>query len=149
VRPAEENPWFAVGIAGSAASSAKSRFLHLLEECGAAIPDAEAAPFQDWQDFALRWGTWVRLRWQTAPDRDARSEKDAIALTARVEADFSQWILRRFGPMASLPYLPRPVLGHHVPHYLAHRLGQSDTERIAQLVIDMTSTNPSRRHRIE
>lgn len=38
--------------------------------------------------------------------------------------------------MSSLPYLPRPVLGHHVPHYLAHHLGQPGTERVALLVID-------------
>ncbi|MBU0553182.1 BREX-3 system phosphatase PglZ [Myxococcota bacterium] len=38
--------------------------------------------------------------------------------------------------MSSLPYLPRPVLGHHVPHYLAHQLGRDGCERVALLVID-------------
>ena len=33
-------------------------------------------------------------------------------------------------------YLPRPVLGNHVPHYLAHHLGQAGTARVALLVID-------------
>src|SRR5690606_8601431 len=54
----------------------------------------------------------------------------------RVQAAFSTWLQRRFGPMSTLPYLPRPVLGHHVPHYLAHHLGQPGTERVALLVID-------------
>lgn len=136
VRAVEDHRWFGVGIAGSPASSSEGRFLHLLGELAPAIPSAEGATFQQWQEFALRWGTWVRLRWQTQPDRDAQSEADAIAFVTRVQAAFSTWLIRRFGPMSSLPYLPRPVLGHHVPHYLAHHLGQPGTERIALLVID-------------
>jgi hypothetical protein len=66
----------------------------------------------------------------------ASSEADAVAFVERVQAAFSTWLLRRFGPMSTLPYLPRPVLGHHVPHYLAHHLGQPGTERVALLVID-------------
>lgn len=136
VRAVEGDQWFAVGIVGSPASSFEGRFLHLLSEMKSAIPSVENASFQDWQEFALRWGTWVRLRWQTKPQRDAHSEADAVAFVARVQAAFSTWLLRRFGPMSSLPYLPRPVLGHHVPHYLAHHLGQPGLERIALLVID-------------
>lgn len=135
VRPIEDG-WFAVGIVGSPASSAKGRFLHLLKELSDAIPDPEEASYQDWQDYSLRWGTWVRLRWKTLPDRDPQSEDDSVALAGRVQVAFSSWLLRRFGPMATLGYLPRPVLGHHVPYYLAHHLGERGTERVALLVID-------------
>lgn len=136
VRPIDDDRWFGVGIAGSPASSSEGRFIHLLEELGATIPHAEDATHQDWQEYSLRWGTWVRLRWQTQPDRDTASEAAAVAFVERVQAAFSTWLQRRFGPMSTLPYLPRPVLGHHVPHYLAHHLGQAGTERVALLVID-------------
>lgn len=136
IRAIDEQHWFALGIAGSPASSPAGRFAHLLKELSISIPDAEHARFQEWQEFALRWGTWVRLRWQTHQERDAQSEADTVEFVGRVQAAFSAWLLRRFGPMASLPYLPRPVLGHHVPHYLAHHLGQPGLERIALLVID-------------
>jgi hypothetical protein len=136
VRPIEDDRWFAVGVAGSPASRSESRFFHLLDELSATIPSADEATYQEWQDYSLRWGTWVRLRWKTQPDRDAPSEADAVAFASRVQAAFSTWLLRRFGPMSTLPYLPRPVLGHHVPHYLAHHLGQTGTERVALLVID-------------
>jgi hypothetical protein len=136
VRPLEDDRWFGVGIAGSAASSAEGRFSHLLDELGATIPSEEGATYQDWQEYSLRWGTWARLRWQTQPQRDITSEEAAVAFVARVQAAFSKWLQRRFGPMSTLPYLPRPVLGHHVPHYLAHHLGQPGTERVALLVMD-------------
>lgn len=136
VRPIDDDRWFGVGIAGSPASSSEGRFFHLLDELGATIPSAVDATYQDWQDYSLRWGTWVRLRWQTQPYRDTASEAEAIAFVERVQAAFSTWLQKRFRPMSSLPYLPRPVLGHHVPHYLAHHLGQPGTERLALLVID-------------
>lgn len=136
VRPINDDRWFGVGIVGSPASSSEGRFFHLLDELVATIPSSEDATHQDWQDYSLRWGTWVRLRWQTQPDRDTASEAAAVAYVERVQAAFSAWILRRFGPMSTLPYLPRPVLGHHVPHYLAHHLGQAGTERVALIVID-------------
>jgi hypothetical protein len=136
VRSTNDDRWFGIGIAGSVASSAVGRFVHLNSELGAMIPSDDEATCQDWQEYSLRWGTWVRLRWQTQPDRDTASEAAAIALVERVQTVFSSWLLRRFGPMSTLPYLPRPVLGHHVPHYLAHHLGQPGTERVVLLVID-------------
>ena len=136
VRPIEDDRWFAVGIAGSPASSAEGRFSHMLEELGASIPDAEDATFQDWQEFALRWGTWVQLRWQTQPSRNSDSENAVDAFAGRVQESFSTWLFRHYGPMSSLPYLPKPVLGHQVPHYLAHQLGRDGCERLALLVID-------------
>jgi len=136
VCPIEDDRWFAVGVVGSPSSSSERRFFHLLEELDATIPNSDDAPYQEWQDYSLRWGTWLRLRWMTLPDRDLPSEADAVAFADRVQAAFSTWLLRRFGPMSTLPYLPRPVLGHHIPHYLAHHLGQTGTERVALLVID-------------
>jgi hypothetical protein len=136
VQPIDDKRWFGVGIAGSPGSSDEGRFSHLLEELGTSVPSADDATYRDWQDYSLRWGTWARLRWQTLPHRDVSSEAAAIAFVERVQAAFSTWLLRRFGSMSTLPYLPRPVLGHHVPHYLAHHLGQAGTSRVALLVID-------------
>ena len=136
VQPIDDDRWFGIGIAGSPASSSNGRFFHLLDELGATIPSSVEATYQDWQEFSLRWGTWVRLRWQTRPDRDASSEADAVTLVERVQSTFSTWLQPRFGPLSTLPYLPRPVLGHHVPHYLAHHLGKAGMERVALLVID-------------
>jgi hypothetical protein len=136
VQPIDDERWFGVGIAGSPGSSDEGRFSHLLEELRTSIPSADDATYRDWQEYSLRWGTWVRLRWQTQPDRDAASEAAAVELARRVQPTFAAWLQRRFGPMSTLPYLPRPVLGHHVPHYLAHHLGQAGSERVALLVID-------------
>lgn len=136
VRPINDDRWYSMGIVGSPASSFEGRFFHLLDDLSATIPSAESATYQEWQDYSLRWGTWVRLRWKTQPARDAQSDGDAAALAERAQTAFSSWLLRHFGPMSTLPYLPRPVLGHHVPHYLAHHLGRTGMDRVALLVID-------------
>ncbi len=136
VHAIEDDRWFAVGIAGTSAASPLNRYSHLLDELSAMLPDVDHATHQEWQEYSLRWGTWVRLRWNTQPGRDIQSEADAVEFAGRVQAAFSTWIIRRFGPISSLPYLPRPVLGHHVPHYLAHHLTQPGIERLALLVID-------------
>ncbi|MCA9567085.1 MAG: hypothetical protein KC656_04545, partial [Myxococcales bacterium] len=102
VRPIDDDRWFGVGIAGSPASSSEGRFFHLLDELGATIPSADDATYQDWQDYSLRWGTWVRLRWQTQPDRDPASEAASVAFVERLQAAFSTWLQRRFGPMSTL-----------------------------------------------
>ncbi len=135
VLPNDAAKWFAVGISGSQASSPEFRFAHLLDELPGKIPSDDAA-HKEWQDFSLTWGIWGRLRWMTLPERDTESEVAAAVLAGRVQDEFSSWLLRHFGPLSSLPYLPNPVLGHHVPHYLAHRLGHAGTERVALLVID-------------
>ncbi len=136
VQVVDGDPWYAVGITGSTASSAEGRFSHLLEELRTTVPGSDTATFEDWQEFALRWGTWVRLRWRTESARDAESEAEVETFVHQVQGSFSTWLFRHFGPMSSLPYLPRPVLGHHVPHYLAHNLGRRGFERVALLVID-------------
>jgi hypothetical protein len=136
VRPIDDDRWYGVGIAGSPASSSEGRYVHLLNELSATVPSADEATYKDWQEYSLRWGAWVRLRWQTQPHRNATSESEAVGFAERVQAAFATWLRRHFGPMSTLPYLPRPVLGHHVPHYLAHHLGQSGTDRVALLVID-------------
>ena len=136
VQPIAGDQWFSLGIVGSPASSSTGRFFYVLDELTEAIPNPDDATHQEWQEFAMRWGMWAGLRWKTSPDRDPESEAAAVALADRVQAAFSSWLIGRFGPMSTLPYLPRPVLGHHVPHYLAHQLGTKGTERMALLIID-------------
>jgi hypothetical protein len=136
VQVVDGDPWYAVGITGSTASSEEGRFSHLLEELRATVPGSDAATFQDWQEFALRFGTWVRLRWQTESARNGSSRSEVETFVRQAEDVFATWLLRQFGPISSLPYLPRPVLGHHIPHYLAHHLGRPGFERVALLVID-------------
>lgn len=137
VRLVEGEPWFAIGIAGTAAASPASRYSDLLEKLSETVPSSENATPLEWQEYSLRWGTWVRLRWKVFPPGSSREEHDrADELASRVQAAFSTWLVRRYGSLPTLPYLPRPVLGHHVPHYLAHHLGEPGSERIALLVID-------------
>jgi hypothetical protein len=135
VEPTGDDRWYSVGIVGAPASSVTRRFAALTAELVAAVPSADRAPVGEWQTFAQRWGTWIRLRHATSTDRDAPSVASAGALVQRVQTAFSAWLLRWFGPMATLPYLPQPVLGHQVPHYLAHRAA-ADGRRVALLVID-------------
>lgn len=136
VLPIQDQRWFAVGIAGAPAASPESRFRQLSTELDQSVPSPDDASHEDWQRFSKRWATWVRLRWQTIADRSEDTEAQSEELAARMQRSFSTWLLHRFGSMSSLSYVPRPLLGHHVPHYLAHLRRQGGCDRLALLVLD-------------
>ena len=71
----------------------------------------------------MRTPCWRRRnsgRLSVAPDADAR---------------FLSWLQTRYSTLHSLPFAQAPAMLHHVPHYLAYRLGQT-RGRTALLVLD-------------
>jgi hypothetical protein len=55
----------------------------------------------------------------------------------RLERAFEDWLASRYTSLHSLPSWPRPVMGHHVPHFLAHgSVGAATRGKKALVVID-------------
>lgn len=107
-----------------------------------ALPEADAG-YRDWIEFAFRWGKWLGLRFDlkvtTPPTGDALDEEPLDALHDRVERRFEEWMRSRYASLHSLSFLPRPVMVHHIPHFLGHLLARGDdraANRSALLVID-------------
>ena len=54
-----------------------------------------------------------------------------------IEQSFHEWMVAHYGALHSLSYLPRPVMLHQIPKYMAHRLAaKGPARKLAVVVID-------------
>ena len=54
-----------------------------------------------------------------------------------IEQRFQEWMLAHYGTLHSLSFLPRPVMLHQIPKYMAHRLATNGAVRkLAVVVVD-------------
>jgi len=59
----------------------------------------------------------------------------AADLQKQVDASFTSWLEKRYSGLANLPPDP-PVMLHHIPRFLARRLGDDGRGKIALIVVD-------------
>lgn len=126
--------WAQVGVKGRAGLEGALRFDQLLQHLAAALPGPDA-PHREWLHFAGQWAELVVLR-HRHPERlagKALSKFETLQLS--VEARFARWMLDRYHTLHNQPHLPRPVMLHQVPHYLA-ACRQGEADRLALVVVD-------------
>ncbi len=131
--PAPVYGWMQAGVFFDQQAYNHERFQRLQAELIETLP-TEAAGHRAWLSFAPRWAEALRLA-------------DHAALTATetarfaevhdvVEARFAAWLLSHYAPLATLPPIPTPALGHQVAEMLAYQLRSGACERVALLVLD-------------
>jgi len=130
-----EGTWYEVGVGGDEASDKVGRVGKLLDRMSAQFP-SESADHQEWLQVAQRWGEALAVRWSlssTLPE----AVRDAFDLLhGRLEAVFEEWLRLHYAALSSLAFLPRPVMVHHVPRFLAHGLSSARSLRRALVVVD-------------
>ena len=131
--------WTAVGVAVDALSHRTQRLARLLDLVNRQMPALDAG-CRAWLDLAPTWAEALVLAEAVLADPAAlpsglRSQLDASQ--QRLTAGFAAWLQVHYNTLHSLPYLPAPILGHQVAHFLAHRLRQdSQRSRLALIVFD-------------
>jgi hypothetical protein len=130
-----EGSWMAIGVAGSDAADQASRFRKLMQLLQSDTPSS-SSDHQAWVHAAARWAEIVALRW-SAEDLPT-DDKDSFHATHQlIEQHFQEWMIAHYGGLHSLSYLPRPVMLHQIPRYMAHRLAMNGTARkLAVIVVD-------------
>ena len=84
-----------------------------------------------------QWRSYLRQQGQTLAQSESLAEPGPLYQLAPLAVDFPAWLHTRYDALHSLPYLPQPILGHQVAHFLAHRLRQdAASARVALLVLD-------------
>ena len=131
-----EGTWMAVGVVGSASADHTSRFRKLLELLRSNSP-SPSSDHHAWVQAAARWAEIVALRW-SLPRDVASEDKDRFnAAHQLIEQSFYSWMEAHYASLHSLAYLPRPVMLHQIPKYMAHRLAaKGPTGKLALVVID-------------
>ena len=119
--------WTKVGVVIDPSSDARRRFEQLLTRLKEKLPDKHSR-YTDWQHTARVWAEVVYLRYNLERGVYEEFEK----LHVHIESLFEEWILRNYGTLSNQPYLPRPVMVHHIPHYIASKAN----EKVALIIID-------------
>lgn len=131
-----EGSWVAVGVAGSQSADDTSRFRRLLDLLHSNSP-SPSSDHHEWVQAAARWAEIVALRWSLHGDV-ASEDKDRFKAAHQViEQSFGGWMDAHYASLHSLSYLPRPVMVHQIPKYMAHRLSaKGTTAKLAVVIID-------------
>lgn len=123
--------WAHVGVVPEVPADPHNRFEHLLRQVTKAAEELDH--HHAWQALVPKWAElydWVLTH-------EAELEKDRhqawVKLRETIEERFERWLTERFSTLINLSYHPRPVMLHHVPHYLASRQGD---RRTALVVLD-------------
>ena len=59
-------------------------------------------------------------------------KKEIKELDSRINTQFLEWLLQNYALLINMPYLPSPVMVHHIPHYFASK----KHNKLALIVID-------------
>ncbi len=126
--------WVSIGVRTDPAGDRSRRLTKLIENLQSSIP-AEDARHGEWLHFARGWAELTLL----APNQEnATPEKDTLnikSLQIQVDAAFVTWLTRRYAGLINLPPVP-PVMLHHLPRFLARRLGEDRNCKVALLLVD-------------
>jgi len=126
--------WVGIGVRTAPIEDGSRRLGKLIDSLHKSIP-AEDAKHTEWFHFAHKWAETILL---------ANDQTEAIAeptcerirkLQAQVDAGFAAWIFRRYAGLVNLPPVP-PVMLHHLPRFLARKMGDDRTAKIALIVVD-------------
>jgi hypothetical protein len=130
-----EESWMAIGVTGSEAADQAARFRKLLQLLQSDTPSS-SSDYQAWVKAATRWAEIVALRW--SPKDLPSDDKDRFhGAHQLIEQHFQEWMFAHYAALHSLSYLPRPVMLHQIPRYMAHRLAMKGTgQKLAVVVVD-------------
>lgn len=132
-KSAVRDSWLAVGVAGETADDRIARLRQGLARLAAEFP-APDADYRQWLRAARHWAEIVAGRWMAPPEALAADRPALEALHDRLEREFQTWLCAHYAALCSLPYWPRPVLVHQIPHLLAH--GFHPPQQRALVVVD-------------
>lgn len=131
-----QGTWMVGGVANSGPADHISRFRKLLQLSASSNPSS-GSDHQTWVQAASRWAEVVALRWRLPENLGAEDRNHFDRAHQRIEQSFQEWMVLHYGALHSLSYLPRPVMLHQIPRYMAHRLAaEGSPAKLAVVVID-------------
>lgn len=127
-------PWVKVGMTGGPESRVGVRFGELRKGVEESRPD-DSAPAQDWLAFAAKYARLMALR-TSDPQSLPEGERDRCdTLSTELNEAFVSWVSKGYAGQFNYPPLS-PVMVHHIPGFLAHRMESDHSGKVAFLLID-------------
>jgi hypothetical protein len=126
--------WIRVGLIGTGVENTELRFEELANQLLQNCPDDGAVP-QLWTTFAHRYAQ-ARLLWTEIGSGARLKNKDQFAaLCRRVNERFSAWLKISYAGIFNYPTVT-PLMVHHLPGYIAHRLAKGMARKVALVLFD-------------
>ena len=126
--------WAGVGILTDPEADKSRRLSGLMKTVGDTIPGPDAR-HHDWFAFAYRWAELGALWLEMSMALRSGFDERFVELRTDVDRAFLAWMERRYAGLHNQPPNP-PVMVHHAPRYLARRLLDDPTSKIALVVAD-------------
>jgi hypothetical protein len=131
-----EGSWIAVGVLGAEAVDQPARLRKLLQLLQSDCPSSNS-DHQTWVQAATRWAEVVALRWSLPDDLPSEDKGSFDTAHQLIEQNFCEWMLAHYDTLHSLSFLPRPVMLHQIPKFMAHRLAMNGAPlKLAVVVVD-------------
>ena len=131
---AARETWIRVGLIGSGVENAELRFEELASQLAQNCPDDAAAP-QLWTAFAHRYAQ-ARLLWtEIGAASRAKNGERFSALCRDANERFSAWLKAGYAGIFNYPTVT-PLMVHHLPGYMGHRLAKGAAKKAALVLFD-------------
>lgn len=131
IRPGNLPKWVAFGIESDIFGQGRIRLLEQIYHTSEKLENK--LTYKDWMQLALLYGEINQKGLLLSNEREDDLPSALKQLQMQVDRLFHSWVLHNFQYLSNLPYLPLPVMVHHIPHFLASRLKGG---RMALLVLD-------------
>ncbi|MDF9408594.1 BREX-3 system phosphatase PglZ [Pelotomaculum isophthalicicum JI] len=122
--------WTHVGLVIDPASDHKNRLKGLLVNLKEKLQ--AIGNYRDWLNVVPLYGEIKDLILSMNFTQNETVLSEVKAVEAGMDAQFELWMLRNYGGLLNLPYLPKPVMLHQVSHYLAAK----HYAKVALVVLD-------------
>ena len=123
--------WVAFGIESDTFGRGRLRLLEQIYHTSEKLEGK--LTYKDWMKLALLYGEITQKGLLLSNEREDDLPSALKQLQMQVDRLFHPWVLLNFQNLSNLPYLPLPVMVHHIPHFLDSKLKES---RVALLVLD-------------
>lgn len=131
----EGDGWQQIGIQTDTRRHELQRFAILLQRFEDEVPD-EVATHNLWLRAAGRLADLTVLYQGLKDDADRELLRGYDRTHLQAESQFAEWMRLRYHTLHSLPFLPRPTMVHHIPHWLASHQIPGESHRCALIVVD-------------
>ncbi len=129
-----EMPWIKVGMVGGPENRAEVCFGELLKGVKEGRPH-ESAAVQDWLSFAVKYARLKALRTREPQSLTADDRDHCDTFSIELNAAFAAWVHKGYASQFNYPPLA-PVMVHHIPGFLAHRMDSGSAGKVAFLLVD-------------
>lgn len=89
--------------------------------------------YKDWVHTAIMFGENKEKALVLRNGQDNELNINLKQLQMQIDRMFSKWMASEYNNLSNLPYLPNPVMVHHIPHFLANKKQEN---KIALVVLD-------------